>query len=426
MRQKAEIVRKANVVLASIIACSAACGRLVRIDLGFIDFSVVGHPENLFWFLLPGSVFVLLAGGNRTIPWGIPGYVLLGYVTYTLLSPLYGRFPHLAAGEALNVAKVLAFGALVVVNIRDKNDIAICLAGCLVGTTILAGIGCYQYFWVESDSVLYRVRGTLPDKNYFGGIVLIGCALSFAFFAMTSWRWQWRLGSLVIFLFHWVIIVMAGVRMMFLGLIAGTMLFILLQSRPVRIYSFIGIIALTILLLVLPIDDARTRILSSFSLSDPSFQFRWRAIWPFIFDLWMNGDPILGAGVGGFDIRTVDGGRELLENLGPFPDAHNAFLQTLWKQGVVGVLFAMFLVICLARLAYANFKKGHSSLCRIVGMATLIWLTAWCIHGFTWIFFYHIRHTLLVTLLVALNFAVNAFQGMWTSAKGCDELPECH
>ena len=130
------------------------------------------------------------AGSALTLP------ALLLLALYAL-SAVYARDVEAARSEALRLAFLIAFAALIPVFVRDRQTLRWCLFALIASAALLAVAGVYQqatgvFFWNEGLG-LYgerRINATFADPNHFARFLLLALVLGIALFFFVERQWR--------------------------------------------------------------------------------------------------------------------------------------------------------------------------------------------------------------------------------------------
>ena len=263
-----------------------------------------------------------------------------------LLSP-YMSEP-ICADTIESYFKVIVFYFLVLTTVRDERGLRLLILLCL------AAVGLYmahsllefargRYQWRMGTRRMIGVDTTYSDPNAFASSLLYTLPLTIPLWAMRPQK------SLRILLVCYTLgvcgcIALTGSRSGFVGLIACTMMTLLVTVRRKALMLLFAVLAggagAALAMTVLP-DDLQNRYLT---LVDSSYGPKNAALSAsgrmdglvYGFEAWEK-SPLLGHGPRGFDFAT-----------GRLGGAHNLYGQIISEVGTLGALLFLALVVCFA------------------------------------------------------------------------------
>ena len=396
-------LRRLNVGLLALLLFFVVCGNY-RFTVAGSTVRMMRHPENFVFVPVLVSLLILWRERRWVISITWREKVLGLYLAFTAAGLLYSDHVHSSVEEMKSLLRLLGLALALAWSVRDRQDMKIVLAGFLLGSLANTIVGAYQYLWTDDPSILHKVRSTWQDKNFFGTQLELSIAYLTAgvFFYARRVRWALFLG--VALAAHGVVLLMTLARASTLATGLAVVMFGAFRRGKAFWFAVVGMAVVTGgVLLVVPARPILDR-LASVSLQDEALRQRREWIWPAVIRRIEREGAILGSGYGGnVNPKGADGLREI-PITGRMINAHNALLQVVLVQGVIGLAFWVAFCFFAIQLAFRLMRTTRDPLDRTLGGGTLIWVMIGLLRSVVapWPFSGPVRYDLCVVAFLTL------------------------
>lgn len=236
---------------------------------------------------------------------------------------------------------------LIVNVVRNSRDAAVFLGPIMVGASLMAVWGVYQYFfppvieerWTDpaTSGELTRVFASLGNPNYLAEYMVLFVPLVLALWYQQPKR---RLELTVPLVLMTVALLLTYTRGGYLALLIALVILVFMRARRWSVFLFLAALAVP----VLAPQSIINRFISAFNVADTSNQYRvnlWIGVLEMIKKFWF-----VGVGLGAQAFNAVY--QDFMLSEARAAHAHNLYLQVLGEVGVVGlfaILWAIFAVV---------------------------------------------------------------------------------
>ncbi|MBN2491483.1 MAG: O-antigen ligase family protein [Planctomycetes bacterium] len=362
------------------------------------------HPENFLTIPVLVSLLILWRERRWVVRITAREKVLALYLAFTAAGLLYSAAARAHVAEYRDVLRLLGLALALAWSVRDRRGMGIVLAGFFLGSLLNVAVAAYQYLLTDNPSMLHKVRATWQDKNIFGQQLELAIAYLTAGLFCCARRTRWAAALAAAVAVHGAALLMTLARASTLAVAAAVLVFGALHRGKAAFLAAAGIALVAGgVLLAVPARPILDR-LASIRLEDQGLRERLDLIWPAVLQRIQREGILLGTGYGGnTNPERPDGTREV-PITGRQVNAHNAVLQVVLVQGLVGLAFWLAFCFFAIQTAVRLMRRSGDPLHAALGGGTLLWVMIGMIRGTVspWPFSLTIRYNLCVVALLTL------------------------
>ena len=370
------------------------------------------------------SYLLKLIAGRRTLRFEVIDLFVVLFMVLYLLGGIFSSAPALSIGP-MCVTVCFIFSYILMVNlIRSEVWFKRC-AGAILCTTVLVSLyGIYQYVfgtlsagWLDKEmfsSISIRVISTFGNPNVLGEFLVISIPLFYIYFFSRK-GFSKKVLSLIPCGICLLCLVLTWSRGAWLGLIIGTLAFLLLYSRHSLTVLLFGSLGLQLLPYVLP-QNVLLRFTSIGNMADSSTSYRvniWLATLQMIRDYFFSG---IGSGINVF--KTIYP-RYAYATIEAAPHSHSLFLQILVELGIFGLLVFLIILFFFTKQSCSALRDEQKNPLRFWVLAGFCGILSVIAQGATDYIFYNYRVMLWFWLCAGLTSA--AARIVRRNAENCSE-----
>ena len=380
----------------------------------FAAIPVVGflsHPSLLLLAIVgitTLSYLIKLVRGKRIIRLKLVDFAVLGFLFVRLASGIFSAGGLKSFAEALLSCGLMLAYFLTVNLINGKEWIKRAVFAFLMFAAVSAIVGVTQFFgggfesgWLDSSAfsgIAVRITSTFENPNIYGVYLLLVIPFFVSSLTMSaSGKRTLLLGaSLLMMLFC---VVQTWSRGAWLGLIVGTVVFLLIFSRKTLPFIVLGGGAVSLGVSVFA-PNVYNRFLSISNLAESSISYRLSA-WKGILDM-LSGNWLCGIGFGESAFCAVYpafaySGAQAVKH------AHSLYLQIVTESGIVGAVSFGAAIFLLAQSSLEYLRSVKTTEERATVIAGLAAVSGALVMGLTDYIWYSHRAFLCFWLVVALT-----------------------